>query len=409
MSPADAALVLAVALLTAALFAARGRSRAQRRRRRVVLDAVERLAAGDDDVHVQLPGDDEFVALARGVNRLAERIAQRPAPAAALDALPEPVWIAESEGALTAANRAATDVSLSPAWGPDAPLRRACEALLDRMRRDVGGPPPALDEAVRSGDRFWLPRATPLPGRGTTRVVVSLQDVTRLKRFEAMKGDLVATVAHELRTPLTSFRMAVHLCLEESAGPVTPSQQELLSAARADGERIQALADDLLDLSRLQAGRLEMELETVAATQLVDVAEAAQRAAAEAKGVAVVREILPDCPSVRADRDRATLVLSNLLNNAVRHTPSGGRIVVSAQEEEGAVRFEVADDGEGIPEEYVARVFDRFFRVPGRELKGTGLGLAIAREIVQAHGGQIGVESTAGRGSRFYFTLPSAV
>jgi NtrC-family two-component system sensor histidine kinase KinB len=408
VSLADGALALAVAILAAALFAARGRSREQRRRRRVVLDAVERLAAGDDDVHVQLPGDDEFVALARGVNRLAERIAQRPAPATALDALPEPVWIAEREGALTAANRAAADVSLSTAWSPDAPLRRACEVLLDRIRRD-GGPPPALEEAVRSGDRLWLPRATPLPGGGATRVVVSLQDVTRLKRFEAMKGDLVATVAHELRTPLTSFRMAVHLCLEESAGPVTPSQHELLSAARADGERIQALADDLLDLSRLQAGRLEMELETVAAAALVDAAEAAQRTAAETKGVAVVREILPDCPPVRADRDRAALVLGNLLNNAVRHTPSGGRIVVSAQEEDGAVRFEVADDGEGIPEEYVARVFDRFFRVPGRELKGTGLGLAIAREIVQAHGGQIGVESTSGRGSRFYFTLPSAV
>jgi signal transduction histidine kinase len=202
--------------------------------------------------------------------------------------------------------------------------------------------------------------------------------------------------------------MAVHLCLEGSAGPVTPSQQELLSAARADGERIQALADDLLDLSRLQAGRLELELAAVPAAALVDAAESAQRAAAEAKGVAVVREILPDCPAVRADRDRAALVLGNLLNNAVRHTPAGGRIVVSAQEEGAAVRFEVADDGEGIPEEYVARVFDRFFRVPGRERKGTGLGLAIAREIVQAHGGRIGVESAPGRGSRFYFTLPAS-
>jgi signal transduction histidine kinase len=324
---------------------------------------------------------------------------------AALDGLPEPVWISAGRE-LIPLNRAAADLATAAAWGTDGALRRACEALVERARAGLAPSATALDEAVRSGDRFWLPRvATAADGA----VVVSLQEVTRLKRFEDMKGDLVATVAHELRTPLTSLRMALHLCLEESAGALTGPQQQLLAGARVDGERIQALADDLLDLSRLQAGRLEMELETVPTWDLVEGVEDAHRAAAEAKGVTVVHELLPDCPPVRADRDRAALVLANLLSNAIRHTPAGGRIVLGAEREGTAVRFEVTDDGEGIPAEFLGRVFDRFFRVPGRPARGTGLGLAIAREIVQAHGGRIGVTSDPGRGSRFWFTLPAAV
>jgi two-component system, NtrC family, sensor histidine kinase KinB len=331
---------------------------------------------------------------------------------AALDALPEPIWLF-GDGPPRAVNRAAADLSHGAHWsGPEAPLRRACDAAVERVRRTGSAYlPTSLEDAVRlrtpAGERFWLPRAIPDATGPTRGVVVSLQDVTRLRRFEDIKTDLVATVAHELRTPLTSLRMAAHLCLEESAGPLTAAQRDLLSAARIDGERIQALADDLLDLSRLQAGRLELDLEDVGAADLVESAEGAQRGPALEKAVAIACEVLPDCPAVRADRDRAALVLGNLLSNAVRHSRAASRIVVAAQPEDAHVRFEVSDEGEGIPAEYQSRVFDRFFRVPGRDAKGTGLGLAIAREIVQAHGGRIGVESEPGRGSRFWFTLPA--
>jgi NtrC-family two-component system sensor histidine kinase KinB len=334
--------------------------------------------------------------------------------AAALDGLPEPIWVCGQDGEPQAATAAARELASLGAWtSPDGALRRAALAVAERVRRTASAyVPAALEEAVRAGaqERFWLPRGAPLldESGGVAAVVVSFQDVTRLRRFEHIKGDLVATVAHELRTPLTSLRMALHLCLERSAGPLTGPQDDLLSGARLDAERIQALADDLLDLSRIQAGGLDLQRETVAAAALVDVAEQTQRATAQMKAVRIAGEVLPDCPAVLADPDRAALVLSNLLNNAVRHTPAGGRIVVSAEADEGHVRFEVVDEGEGVPPEYQTRVFDRFFRVPGRDSRGTGLGLAIAREIVQAHGGQIGVESVPGRGSRFWFTLPRA-
>jgi two-component system, NtrC family, sensor histidine kinase KinB len=378
--------------------------REQDRRRRVLLEAVDNLARGDLGTRVNLPGGDQISILAEGVNRVAAALSQHSARHATFEGLPEPVWVSSEGRGLEPANAAARGLASTSAWAPDSPLRRACESLADRVRGS--GPtdaPAGIDDAIRAGERLWMPRAM----GGSDGIVISLQDVTRLRRFEEMKGDIVATVAHELRTPLTSLRMALHLCLEESAGPITGSQQELLSAARADGERIQALADDLLDLSRLQAGRLEMELETLPAAALVDNAIDAARSSAQERGVSIAREVLPDCPAVRADRDRASLVLANLLNNAVRHTPTGGHIVVAAHADGEAVRFEVRDDGEGIPAEYRGRVFDRFFRVPGREAKGTGLGLAIAREIVQAHGGRIDVESEPGRGSRFHFTLPT--
>jgi two-component system, NtrC family, sensor histidine kinase KinB len=333
-----------------------------------------------------------------------------PDPALLLDALPEPIFAASGGPDLRPVNRAAEGLAASPAWAPDGALRRACQALAERLRAGATVAP-SLDDAVRAGDRYWLPRgeARPAAREGPPSIVISLQDVTRLRRFEDMKGDLVATVAHELRTPLTSLRMALHLCLEGSAGPLTGPQRELLSAGRADGERIQALADDLLDLSRLQAGGLEMEPQTLAASALIAAAQEALAAAAAEKGVGLAREILPDCPAVRADPERTALVIINLLNNAIRHTPAGGRVVLAACAEEDLVRFEVRDDGEGIPPEHVGRVFDRFFRVPGREARGTGLGLAIAREIVQAHGGRIGVDSEPGRGSRFWFTLPAVL
>jgi signal transduction histidine kinase len=226
----------------------------------------------------------------------------------------------------------------------------------------------------------------------------------RLRPLE--DADWVATVAHELRTPLTSVRMAIHLCLEEAAGPLTERQRELLAAGREDGERLQATVDELLDLSRIQAGRLHLELGRVPAADLAqDVCDGHERLAAS-RTVRLSAEILPDCPAARADRERAALALANLVGNAIRHTPEAGQVVITAARESDMVRFEVADEGEGIPTEYRERVFDRFFRIPGRPGGASGLGLAIARDVVVAHGGRIGVESAAGHGSRFWFTLP---
>jgi signal transduction histidine kinase len=200
--------------------------------------------------------------------------------------------------------------------------------------------------------------------------------------------------------------MAIHLCLEQVVGPVTEKQADLLHAAREDCERLQAMVDDLLDLSRIEAGRVEMHPCPTSAAALVEAAIEAHQAAAEERGLQLSTTApLPD-GEVMADPERVALVFANLITNAIRYTPKNGEVWVRAQRTNGSVRFEVTDTGIGIPKEYHPRLFDKFFRVPGAPIGGAGLGLSIAKEIVQGHGGDIGVKSEAGQGSTFWFTLP---
>jgi NtrC-family two-component system sensor histidine kinase KinB len=291
--------------------------------------------------------------------------------------------------------------------------------VLDRLRAHVVGGrgayvPRGFEEALRlatsEGERIYLPRATPIyaEAREVAGVAVVLQEVTRLFRFDELKNNLVATVAHEFRTPLTSLRMALHLCTEEVVGPLTPKQADLLFAARDDCERLQAIVDDLLNLSRLESGRIDLNRRRADADGLVDLAVDVHRAAAASHRVTLRAEVTPGLPEVFADPDRLQLVFTNLLNNAIRYSPPDAEVTIRARREGEAVRFEVSDQGPGIPAEHQAGLFEKFFRVPGSPQGGSGLGLFIARGIVQAHGGRIGIDTQPGAGATFWFTVPLA-
>jgi two-component system, NtrC family, sensor histidine kinase KinB len=399
----------------------------------VVAQAAQRIATGDLAARARVKGRDEIAALAAEFNAMADKLAEyqrsslgellqaQQASQAAIDGLPDPVLVLDIAGQVQSLNQAAEAVLRLPHGGGgdlvaglDPPLRE----VVARVRAHVLGghgawQPKGYEEAVRldlaDGARWLLPRATPLHSEaGTvTGVAIVLQDVSRLMRVDELKNDLVATVAHEFRTPLTSLRMAIHLCVEEAAGPLSDKQADLLLTARQDCERLQGIVDDLLDLSRIQGGRMELLRHPVAARALLDEALAASRDAAAAAGLRLsIRGSVDD--EVAADTERVALVLSNLVSNAIRHTPAGGEVALEASLAGDCVRFEVRDTGEGIPREYLERIFERFFRVPGRQEGGVGLGLYLVREIIQAHGGEVGVESEPGQGSTFWFTLPVA-
>ncbi|MFE8604324.1 sensor histidine kinase [Archangium violaceum] len=398
----------------------------------VLSQAVRRLGQGDLATRAVVQGQDEIAQLARDFNAMAEALQRyrqsslgellqaQASSQAAIDSLPDPVVVFGVEGGVLNVNRAAEEVlrlSVEGSGGALGQVAPEVREVLERVRAHVlGGKGPYLprgyEDAVRveaqEGDRWLLPRGSPVYGEegGVVGASVLLQDVTRLRRFDELKNDLVATVAHEFRTPLTSLRMAIHLCAEGVPGPITEKQADLLYAAREDCERLQGIVDDLLDLSRLQSGRVELEVRPVSTEAVLEAALAPHRVAADERGVRLSMEQAPGLERVEADPERLQLVLSNLVANAVRHTSRGGEVVARARQEGERVRFEVADTGEGIAPEHQQRIFEKFYRVPGASTGGAGLGLSIAQEIVQAHGGEMGLSSQPGVGSTFWFTLP---
>jgi signal transduction histidine kinase len=256
-----------------------------------------------------------------------------------------------------------------------------------------------------------LPHGIPIRDseRRLLGVTLVLGDVTNLRRLDEMKSGLLSVVSHELKTPLTSIRMAVHLLLEERIGSLTAKQVELIVAARDDSDRLHKIIEELLDMGRLESGRVNLDLQPQSVQTLLSQAVEAQEAAFHDHGVSVAVEIAEDTPDVLADPARIDHVFSNLLSNALKFTPPGGQVRVTAAPQGAFVRFVVADTGAGIPREHLPRIFDRFYRVTGpNQPGGAGLGLAIAKEIVELHGGRIEVESEVGKGSRFSFTLQPA-
>lgn len=396
--------------------------------------AAHRIGEGDLDARAEVKGHDELAQLAADFNTMAKHLKRyrtsslgellqvQHAAQSAIDSIPDPVLIFDTEGGILNVNQAAEALlhaEMAPeAAEPLAPMEPAVREVLARMRAHVlsgkgAYAPKDFGEAVcikaADGEHYLLPRATPVRSeQGAVQgATVILQDVTRLRRFDELRNDVVATVAHEFRTPLTSLRMAVHLCLEGVVGPLTEKQADLLHAAREDCERLQGIIDDLLDLARLQAGRLEMRPLSVAVADLVNRSVAEQQAAAQAQGVTLSAHVLlADADKVAVDPERIGLVFGNLIGNAIRHTPQGGQITVRALAAGPLARIEVTDTGQGIPKEYQRDLFTKFFRVPGSSSGGAGLGLSIAKEIVQAHGGTIGAQSEPGQGSTFFFTLP---
>jgi two-component system, NtrC family, sensor histidine kinase KinB len=394
-----------------------------------VTGAARGMAGGKLDQVVPVVTHDELGELAAAFNSMARTIrefqqagserllrAQRTAQAT-IDSFPDPVVLLDPSGSVERANPAARRIlgvvpsdGLVP-WDAPASLRRALTEVLG------GHPdylPTSLEHALplrdRGQERFYLPRVMAIrEDDGLLGAALVLSDVTKFRLVDQLKSDMVSTVSHELKTPLTSIQMAVHLLLEEVVGPLTPKQVELLLAARQDSDRLLAMVNDLLDLTRIEHGRLMLDLEPVSAGELV--AEAIEWFDTRARGAGVDLEsdVAPELPAVVVDRDRVAHIFDNLIVNALNHTERGGKIRLTAQPAPGAVRFSVADSGEGIAAEHLPHIFERFYRVPGsRQRGGVGLGLAIVREIVVAHGGQIDVASRPGAGTTFTFSLPTS-
>jgi PAS domain S-box-containing protein len=390
-----------------------------------------KIAGGDLEARVTVSSHDEVGLLAAEYNRMGESIRQlrssdlgrllvaQQTTEAAIDSLYDPVIVTDGEGRVTKLNPAAEEIFGSENLNTgkhvgeiarDARITGAVAEALESQRPVAGeGMSAVLPLAVDGLERAFRLRTTPMRDNGHRLLgaVTILEDITHLREIDRLKSEFIATASHELRTPLTSVQMGVHLLLEGSLGELTDSQNEVLEACRQDCERLDQLMKDLLDLSKIEAGESQPQLAPISARDLVYTAVKELRPQVEAKGLSLTVSASVELPLVSADRLQIDRVVTNLVINALRHTKEG-EIRISAEQRESYVAISVSDTGSGIPVDYLPHIFDKFVQVPDASTGGAGLGLAISKSIIEAHGGQIGVQSQVGSGTTFTFTLPLA-
>lgn len=240
-------------------------------------------------------------------------------------------------------------------------------------------------------------------GRQTGNVIV-LKNITPFKELDVAKTNFIATISHELKTPLASSDFSLKLLEDERMGSLTAEQKELVQSIKDDNKRLLRILSELLDMSQVESGKIQLNIQAINPAALVDKALESVLNAAKEKDITINKEVSDKLPAVHADADKTTWVLNNFLTNAIRHSSGGSIVTISVQLKEGKTEFAVQDSGKGIEPKYLDKIFDRYFKVPGNK-QGTGLGLAICKEFIEAQGGVIAVDSGQGRGSRFSFSL----
>ena len=422
--------ICAIALI---LFASVQISRTIIRPAEKLSEAARRIGRGQLNQKIDITTNDEIGELGSEFNKMTERlrayeemnvnqlIAEKKKSEAIVASIPDPVIMADEGDNLLLMNQAAR--KLLRIRGNDWQGKPLAQTVTDvqwlkllsrggvseeeRAKRDP------LLSIQQPGEQilYFRPRQTTIidESNNILGVVTLLQDVTRFKNLDRMKSEFVATVSHELRTPLTSINMAVDILSQEVLGKVNESQKDMLATAKDDCERLTKLVKELLDLSRLESGRYELKRESINLRSVVEEAVKPLRLQFREKGIRLETDIAHDTPEVPGDHQQLSWVVTNLVSNALRYTPAEGKVTIHADIAGDSVRVSVSDSGRGIPADAIEVIFDKFVQVkqstdatPG----SVGLGLAIAKEVVEAHGGKIWVESNMGQGSTFFFTIP---
>jgi two-component system, OmpR family, phosphate regulon sensor histidine kinase PhoR len=413
-------LALAIFLLAAGVaFALSSRSVTTRIRR--MKEFTERATAGDFTQLERDHGQDELTDLADALDRAVAGLGQtihtladeRNRASAILGSMVEGVAVVTGDERILYYNWAFEQILELPEGSSQG--RTLVEALRQAdlvalVRQALAGVEELTGE-VEVGTvrrRNFSVTAAPVRAAGANGAVLVLHDITELRRLERVRRDFVANVSHEFKTPLTAIQGFAETLLSGALDDKA-NRKRFVEIIREHARRLARLTDDLLKLSRIEAGRLELEIRPIRVEALVNGCVETARLNAKTRGLEIQVDLQEDAPAVRGDGAQLGEVLQNLLDNALQYTLSGGQIEVKARSDGHDVIFTVTDSGIGIPESDLERIFERFYRVDAarsREAGGTGLGLAIARHIVEAHGGRIWVESAIGQGSHFHFSVP---
>jgi two-component system phosphate regulon sensor histidine kinase PhoR len=388
---------------------------------REIMGAARQFASGNLAARIHVARGDELGELARILNhsadqlqrQLTEHARDRARTEAILSAMDDGVLAVDHVGnVLLANNTLRRNLDLRDPTG-----RHYLEVIRQREVGDV------LQEVLRTGDRRAVevellhPRrafaltGVPFPGaEGTPHgAVLSFHDITERRRLERIRRDFIANASHELRTPLTSIRGFVE-ALEDGAMAEPVTSQRFLGKIRMHSDRMAALVEDLLELSRLESGERPPRWENVPPAEIAEDVAASFAAPAGRKDITISR-IDGGAPVVATDAERLRRIVENLVDNAIKYTPSGGRVeIVTGGGADGGAVLEVRDNGPGIAPEHLPRIFERFYRVDkarSREQGGTGLGLAIVKHLAEGMGATVSVASDLGQGTRFTVEVPA--
>jgi NtrC-family two-component system sensor histidine kinase KinB len=401
---------------------------------RRMVEATQEIARGNYDIQIPIYSSDELGRLTDEFNSMAKKlkgfhdlnieqiIAEKGKSEAIIRSIDDGIILVDAEFKVTGMNPMARRIlNVQPEISQNKHFLELVnsEELFNYIKQSMeSGKPPSIGEKenVFSVERdesrcHYQFSITPVYGKKGVLmgVVLLLRDVTRLTELDRLKSEFVMTASHELRTPLTSIGMSIDLLLESATKKLNEKEQQLLLAADEDLQRLKVFVSNLLDLSKIEAGKMEMELSSIPIHILFEKVVAVFKNESEEKAVDLSLNVPGEVPNVKADDNKISWVLTNLISNALRYTPSGGHIKLSAEIFGPYVQISVKDNGPGIPFEYQSKIFDKFVQVKSdKAVGGSGLGLAICKEIVRAHGGTIWVDSAPGAGSRFTFTLPVA-
>ena len=235
--------------------------------------------------------------------------------------------------------------------------------------------------------------------------VIILRNITIFKELDFAKTNFIATVSHELKTPISSIKMSLQLLENTSTGAINDDQKQLIDSIKDDSQRLLKITGELLELSQLETGNIQLNIEKSSPNAIAKYAIEAVKVQAEQKQIEIVLEADTNLSEVKADSEKSSWVLINFLTNAIRYSSENSVVTVKLKQEKTQIVFQVTDKGKGIDKRYQSKVFDKYFQIPGSHKSGTGLGLAISKEFIQAQNGTIGVESELGLGSTFYFKL----
>jgi signal transduction histidine kinase len=398
-------------------------------------ETVRKISRGQLNQKIDITSDDEIAELGIEFNKMTERLEayekmninqillEKKKAEAIVSNIPVSIIVTDEDYRLSLMNELAIkSLNIS---GKDWQGKKVAEAVKDKTlakllsgednlpEKETIPKKPLISVKKDNTEFFYLTRQIKITDddNNIMGIVTLLQDVTSFKNLDRLKSDFMSAISHEFRTPLTSINMAVDILLKEVRGKINKEQKELLAGAKEDGQRLKRFVKELLDLSKLESGNYTFDFQNTSVTELSEYAVQPLRLLLKKKKINLKMNIDSSLPAFQADFHNLSRVITNLVENSLQHTPQSGQISIEAKQENETILFCIADSGEGIPEEAVDLIFDKFIQVKNFKDAGQGnigLGLAIAREIVKAHNGKIWVESKLGSGSKFYFQIPLA-